>query len=383
MSWLYRQKGSANWWVGYRVGGKQVLRSTGTADRALAEREMTRLNTLFQHNVTGTLTEELYAALTGRAVSAIPLKRGLDEWIAECRASTSPGTVERYELVAREFAAHVNASEAGPSLTAITSEHVRSYLTKKRISTSASNANLGRKVLSIFFHRAIANEQIKTNPILAVKRFKSGQDEQAKRRAYTLAELELLFRKAPDNFWRYMILGEFYTGIRMGDLICLRWTAVDFQNKLIRLTPNKTGGKTLTIPLYPSFRDLLTRLDTGSNHGAADYIWPEQAARYEKSGSNSFSNEFYDTVLTPCGLVPPRKSKSASKSGRSARRQLNQISFHSIRHSFVSALRISGSNQAIAKELAGHSSDQVNDLYTHLPVEVLAGAIGQLPEIAK
>ena len=343
---------------------------------------MTRLNTLFQHNVTGTLTEELYAALTSRAVSAVPLKRALEEWIAECRSSTSLGTADRYELAAREFAAHVNASEAGPSLAAITSEHVRSYLTKKRISTSASNANMARKVLSIFFRRAIANEQIKTNPMLAVKRFKPDQDEQTKRRGYTLAELELLFRKAPNDFWRYMILGEFYTGLRMGDLICLRWTSVDFPNKLIRLTANKTG-KPLTIPLYQSFRDLLARLDAGSNHRAADYIWPVQAARYKKSRSASFSNEFYDQILTPCGLVPPRESKMASKAGRKTRRQLNQVSFHSIRHSFISTLRVTGSNQAIAKELAGHSSDQVNDLYTHLPLEVLAGAIGQLPEIAK
>jgi hypothetical protein len=35
------------------------------------------------------------------------------------------------------------------------------------------------------------------------------------------------------------------------------------------------------------------------------------------------------------------------------------------------------------KALAGHSSDEVNDLYTTLPPEVLAKAVAQLPDITK
>ncbi len=38
-----------------------------------------------------------------------------------------------------------------------------------------------------------------------------------------------------------------------------------------------------------------------------------------------------------------------------------------------------GSSQSVAKELAGHSSDQVNDLYTHVPEYALAKAINALP----
>ena len=42
-------------------------------------------------------------------------------------------------------------------------------------------------------------------------------------------------------------------------------------------------------------------------------------------------------------------------------------------------LKISGATQATAKELAGHSSDFVSDLYTHVPELVLAEAINKLP----
>jgi len=37
----------------------------------------------------------------------------------------------------------------------------------------------------------------------------------------------------------------------------------------------------------------------------------------------------------------------------------------------------------VAKELAGHSSDAVNDAYTHTPLPQLRAAIDALPEVAE
>ena len=43
MPWLYKQKGSDNWWLGYRMNGKQVLESTKTSDRAKAEKILAKM----------------------------------------------------------------------------------------------------------------------------------------------------------------------------------------------------------------------------------------------------------------------------------------------------------------------------------------------------
>src|SRR4030095_8117580 len=100
-----------------------------------------------------------------------------------------------------------------------------------------------------------------------------------------------------------------------------------------------------------------------------------------------FSNEFYDEVLLPAGLVVKR-SKHAQKDENGNRivrqgRKVNEISFHCLRHTFVTLLKVAGGSQAVAKELAGHSNDQVSDLYTHVPEAVLTKAIKQLPEVTK
>jgi len=73
-----------------------------------------------------------------------------------------------------------------------------------------------------------------------------------------------------------------------------------------------------------------------------------------------------------------RCAMEAEQSGRAG----SSVTFHSLRHTFVSLLKVTGSSQSVAKELAGHSSDQVNDLYTHVPEEALVKAIKALPSFS-
>jgi integrase len=384
MAWLYQQKGSKKWWLGYRVNGKQILRSTKTSVRTEAERELEKVELLFGANRAGSLTEELFTALTGGGLPKITLVMEIDDWLAECRATTSEKTIVRYEAFAKEFKAALNATVKSPLLSQVTSDDIRRFLNAKRTATSAGTANLARKTLSAIFIRAVKNHHLRQNPVSPIKPFKPMKGEKVSRRAYSLEELADIYGKAPNDFWRYMIVGEFYTGLRMGDLICLRWGAVDLQKDLLVLKDDKTE-KPLRIPIAKPMRTILAahRAKAGKVK-ASDFIWPEQAARYQEKGSGVFSSEFYKLILTPLELVTPRtKSHESTGNGHAKKRQVNEVSFHSLRHSFVSFLRSTGSNQAVAKELAGHTSERVSDLYTHLPEGVLTEAISKLPEFVK
>ncbi len=380
MPWLYKQKGSNNWWIGYRQGGRQVLRSTGTADRHEAEKQLAQVQTLFAAHKAASLTEELFHALTGKHLPQVTLKAALEDWLAECRGSTSEKTFDRYEGIAENLAASLHATDTHPLLRDVTTEQLRSFLTQRRATHSAGTMNLERRILATFFLRAVRNGVIRSNPMLPVRTFKPDREERQRRRAFSIEEIGLIYAKAPNEFWRFMILGGFYTGLRMGDLIVLRWGSVDFTENMLRLTMRKTS-RPVHIPIAKPLRGLLDDRHRAF-HGAnpADWVWPDQAAEYERNEARVFSNQFYDLVLTPCGLAPAR-SKNKTRNGRNTKRQLNPVSFHSLRHSFVSFLKITGGNQAVAKELAGHASDMVSDLYTHLPIETLSQAIEQLPKV--
>jgi integrase len=386
MAWKFKRSNSANWWIGYYVNGKKRRRSSGTSDEAKADRELKKLNLLDQAHKAGSLTEEFFRLITRKDMAGDTLRGYVKQWLDECKG-LSPVTVERYKDVIDEFCDHVNADEHTPLLRDVQRDTIARFLRKKRAETSTGTARLCRNVLSGFFTYCVDNDALQVNPVPSTKSLKLIKDSNASvRRAFTLAELKTLFSKAPNDFWRYMLLAGFYCGQRMGDLICLPWGAVDFEGKHIRLVTSKTG-KSVAIPLHNELANFLRGLrDKAGAVKPADPIWPEQCKRYEERGAGGFSNEFYDDVLLPAGLVPkrthhPKKKKDGEV--RTQARQTTAVSFHCLRHTFVSLLKMTGANQATAKELAGHSSDAISDLYTHVPEEALTKAINQLPEVTK
>ena len=383
MAWLYKQKGSANWWIGYRANGKQFLRSTDTADRAKAEAELHKVEALYSVKNSAGLLADVYAALSGKTTPKVTLAGALDDWIAESTGSTSKSTLKKYRQIADDLKGYFKATAAGPLLADIETEPLREFLVEKRKHLAASTVNNGyRKIISIFFLRAIKNGQTKENPTTPIKPFKPGKDEGEARRAFTMEELALIHSKAPDKFWKYMIVAGFFLGQRMGDIICMRWGNVDFEQRTIRITTGKTGRK-MQIPMAPQLFTLLEKLRQGitTPPPASAFIWPEQAAVYLAQGAQQFSREFYD-ILTTSGLTVARTaSHSAQKNGRRAKRDTAAVSYHCLRHTFISMLRTTGGNQAVAKELAGHSSDLMNDGYTHNSPEILAKAVNALPTI--
>ena len=66
-----------------------------------------------------------------------------------------------------------------------------------------------------------------------------------------------------------------------------------------------------------------------------------------------------------------------------AGRNLSALSFHSLRHSFNSALANSGVSQELRQKLTGHASVEMNRLYTHTELETLRNAVVSLPRLPK
>jgi integrase len=158
--------------------------------------------------------------------------------------------------------------------------------------------------------------------------------------------------------------------------------AVDFKAHTINLLTRKTGAQ-MQIPIAEPLYKFLKQLSAQrKDPKSADPFWPDHAKRYEETGSGWFSQRFYDLLLVKAGVASTRPHRSGGKS-RGDKRRVNEVSFHCFRHSYVSTLAALGQNQQIVKALSGHSSDEINDLYTKLPADVLKPAIALLPDITK
>jgi len=82
--------------------------------------------------------------------------------------------------------------------------------------------------------------------------------------------------------------------------------------------------------------------------------------------------------MKKAGLVSGTLRDAAGKAGR----KVAERSFHSLRHSFVSALSTAGIAVELRQKLAGHASEQQNLHYTHPEIAALRAAIDKLPGLS-
>lgn len=73
------------------------------------------------------------------------------------------------------------------------------------------------------------------------------------------------------------------------------------------------------------------------------------------------------------GEYVPRNFKKASREAK-----LNEVHFHTLRHSFASSLAMKGVPIIVIKELLGHSSIVTTEIYSHSNLLSLQVAIKQL-----
>ena len=71
----------------------------------------------------------------------------------------------------------------------------------------------------------------------------------------------------------------------------------------------------------------------------------------------------------------------AGKVKKAALRQLSRRTFHSLRHSFNSAMPNAGVSQEVRIKLTGHKTESVNRGYTHHELEPLRAAAKKIPSL--
>lgn len=160
---------------------------------------------------------------------------------------------------------------------------------------------------------------------------------------------------------RRAILLCLYAGLRIGEAAALRWEAVDLEARVITVHYGK-GGKSRTVPIHPV---LLAEL-----HQAAQARRPE-----------------LDTHAIGIWEGGPLRTKSAEHIfGRWLPDMLRlrqveglELSAHTLRHTFASALVRRGIPLVDVQQLLGHDSVETTQIYLRVAPEHLRGAVDALP----
>ena len=377
MASIHRHPNSPFWHCCINVPGRQLFRSTKQTDRRNALEFARKLESAIRGNA---LTEiqarkilaDLYEIRNGEQLPGSTAKTFFTSWASNKVLETSDSTGVHYQQVVRTFIESLGKrSEA--DLSMLTPRDVISFRDGLAKRVSASTANQAVKIIRMALKDAQAARLVSENVAASVRRAKTSGDR-ASRRPFTLAELRRVLRIASGE-WRDLILFGLYTGQRLGDLAKLTWRNVDLERGELAFVTRKTKRRQL-VPLAGPLRKLLEESDAGD-----DPAEPLFSKAFTAKRTGTLSNQFYE-ILVSAGLAAPRSHRASGK-GRQARRKLNEISFHALRHTATSLMKNAGISPAIVQDLIGHDSPAVSAHYTHIEESAKRRAIETLPDVTK
>src|SRR5262249_41454686 len=149
---------------------------------------------------------------------------------------------------------------------------------------STTTANHAVKIVRMELKDAQAAGFVTANVATGVRPAKSSE-ERARRRPFTLPELERVLRAAYGE-WHGMILFGLYTGQRLGDIAALTWQNVDLARGELAFISRKQKRRML-IPLARPLRKFLEEAEAGDD--PKQPLFPNAA---NAKRSNTLSNQF-------------------------------------------------------------------------------------------
>lgn len=215
--------------------------------------------------------------------------------------------------------------------------------------------SVARKISAVksFFKYLRKRDVVDANPVLMLS------PPKGKKRLTSVVpknDLNLLFDNYPftEDYTGILdkaVLSLFYfSGIRLSELIGLRYRNVDFHTSQIKVLGK--GNKERLVPIIPECQAQLQKVDDEANKtgfGNREFFFVDE------KGQKLTTNLVYRRVNTYISFVSSVEKKSP----------------HVLRHSFATHMLENGADLMAIKELLGHASLAATQVYTHNTAEQL------------
>lgn len=206
------------------------------------------------------------------------------------------------------------------------------------------------------FNKAVDWGYVSENPL---RKLRLPKEVRQRPKFITKEELTIIENAIKDQTVKDFVVFAFYTGMRLSEIINLKWLSVNLAQGIITIGDEffrtKTG-KQRTIPLPQIAQEILVK-------------------RFPKIITINKSYVFQKTQGVP--LNADYVSKIFKRSIREVKMD-EQLHFHSLRHSYASNLALSGVSLHEIRDLLGHSSIQTTEIYSHLTLDKLRDAVSKL-----
>ncbi|WP_375579846.1 site-specific tyrosine recombinase/integron integrase [Marivirga tractuosa] len=273
----------------------------------------------------------------------------------------SKHTLISYQNDLNQFTLFLESQYQFQDLLRAEHRHIRAWIVAL-MQEKMNPKSINRKIISLraFYKFAISREAVTQNPTQKIKALKTSKElpqfVQEKEIDNLLSIIEFTddFEGSRDALIMELLYG---TGIRLSELIGLKYSDFNIQSKTIRVLGK--GNKERIIPFHTK---ILSRLNTYITHKNKLFSDNESSPLIVSNNGN----EAYPMMVN-----------------RITKKYLNQvttiskISPHVLRHTFATHLLNKGADLNAVKDLLGHSSLAATQVYTHNSLDKLKKVFDQ------
>jgi integrase len=374
MASVHRKTTSKYWFARYYdTEGKQHCCSTKQTDKKKAQKVADGYEGIYRSRNTIDYVRDTFNRIAREIdpdAQVLTVKDYFKRWREGHAGELAERTLESYDKRMKDFLGFFGEVKA---LDAVRKSHALAF--RGSIAGNASNAtaNHAIKIMSSVFGSAMKEGIISGNPFSDIKPL---TDDSTAKETFTQEQLESLLDIA-DTEWTSLIMLGYYTAQRLGDLVSLTWAQVNMDKRTIYFKTEKTGRafhREMSDTLHAFISTLQRGLPTSPLH-------PKVYALRERTGIGAVSKEF-TRLMVLAGIAKVRPNNKKRDKEGDVSREVNPLTFHSIRHTAATDLREkAGASDSLARDIVGHDSELVDRGYVHHDPKIERATVNKLPTL--
>lgn len=275
----------------------------------------------------------------------ITIKQFQEQFIEYSSGAHTNKTRKTYETAFREFV----RVEGDRSMDSFSVREVEHFLSVKKVEASEWTSRKYYIALRSAFEKAAQWNLIKENPF---RKAKKPRPPEAIPAFFNEKELRLFVSVIENRDFRELCITAVLTGLRLGELLSLSWKDIDFDSKVILIQNSKAfttkSKRSRAVPMSDNLCQMLIERKRNLRN-EAETVFHDAKGKQLKEGTAS---QRFKRYVRRAGLN-------------------DKLHFHSLRHSFASALVMSGVSLYAVQKLLGHSHSETTEIYSHLSPQQL------------
>lgn len=245
-------------------------------------------------------------------------------------------------------------------LSQINPKMIEDYIKQRKDMVKPRTINLELTCLQHLYNRAIEEKYyFRDNPVRKVEKLKVPKRHP---RFLSSEEMQRLWQEA-SPWVRIFVVVASHSGMRAGEITNLRWEHIDWVRNIIKVPITKTNRER-EVPMVATLRQTLLWFRD-------NYIDFRRMLTMQRT-SVQMGYVFCDINGEKIVSFHKAFNKAKTKAG------LNDITIHTLRHTYASHLANKGVPLLTIKDLLGHTDIKTTTIYAHLSNEHLQNAVNQI-----